>query len=74
VPTNDSNPLWLVQATATAAVTSDTDIIDGDEGANDALLDEWPMPTWFGAPVWHMHESLARLERLAFEWPRRWTN
>ncbi|MDI3356654.1 hypothetical protein MO767_20220 [Pseudomonas sp. UYIF39] len=46
------------------------DVIDGDERANDALLDEWPLPRWFGAPVWHMHESLERLERLASGWPR----
>lgn len=41
------------------------DVIDGDEAANDALLDEWPLGAMFGAPVWHMHESLSRLERLA---------
>jgi hypothetical protein len=41
------------------------DVIDGDEDANDALLDEWPLGAMFGAPVWHMHESLDRLERLA---------
>lgn len=46
------------------------DVIDGDEAANDALLYEWPLPRWFGAPVWHMHESLGRLERLAAGWPR----
>jgi hypothetical protein len=46
------------------------DVIDGDEAANDALLDEWPLPLWFGAPVWHMHESLERLERLAHQYPR----
>jgi len=46
------------------------DVIDGDEVANDALLAEWPLPRWFGAPVWHMHESLERLERLASAWPR----
>lgn len=45
-------------------------VIDGDEKANDALLEEWPLPRWFGAPVWHMHESLERLERLASGWPR----
>lgn len=49
------------------------DVIDGSEEDNDALLAEW---TWrgkdacVGAPVWHLHESLERLERLAFEWPR----
>jgi hypothetical protein len=46
------------------------DVIDGSEADNDALLTEWPLPKWFGAPVWHMHESLDRLERLAASWPR----
>ena len=46
------------------------DVIDGDEAANDALLAEWPLPRWFGAPVWHMHERFDRLLRLAQEWPR----
>lgn len=46
------------------------DVIDGGEAENDALLAEWPLPKWFGAPVWHMHESLERLERLASTWPR----
>lgn len=46
------------------------DVIDGDEEANDELLKAWPLPRWFGAPVWHMHESLARLQVLVSEWPR----
>lgn len=46
------------------------DVIDGSEADNDALLTEWPFPRWFGAPVWHLHESLNRLERLTHEWPR----
>ena len=46
------------------------DVIDGGEAENDALCAEWPLPRWFGAPVWHMHESLDRLERLASAWPR----
>lgn len=43
------------------------DVIDGDELANDQLLAEWPahLP---GVPVWHLHESLERLERLSREW------
>ena len=41
------------------------DVIDGSEEDNDALLKDCPFPTWFGAPVWHMHESFDRLERLA---------
>ena len=51
------------------------DVIDGDEQANDALVAEWPWgreakSKWVGAPVWHMHESIDRLRRLALEWPR----
>lgn len=46
------------------------DVIDGNEADNDSLLAEWPLPKWFGAPVWHMHESMDRLERLASVWPR----
>lgn len=46
------------------------DTITGSEADNDALVDEWPLPRWFGAPVWHLHESFARLERLAMDWPR----
>lgn len=46
------------------------DVIDGSEADNDALIAEWPLPRWFGAPVWHMHESLERLYRLVTEWPR----
>lgn len=46
------------------------DVIDGSEADNDALLSEWPLGKFFGAPVWHMHESLERLERLAADWHR----
>jgi hypothetical protein len=49
------------------------DVIDGDEAANDALLHRWPWrlsAPWLGAPVWHMHESLHRLDGLARDWPR----
>lgn len=45
------------------------DVIDGDEAANDALLAEWPLGV-FGVPVWHLHEGLDRLARLAGAWPR----
>lgn len=45
------------------------DVIDGDEAANDALVEAWPHGA-FGAPVWHMHESIARFERLCLRWPR----
>ncbi|MGF6856017.1 hypothetical protein [Paraburkholderia sp. CI3] len=49
------------------------DVIDGDEVANDALVAEWPWryrAPWTGAPVWHLHESLGRLGRLALAFPR----
>jgi hypothetical protein len=50
------------------------DVIDGGEDDNDALVAEWPWQDsktkWVGAPVWHMHESIDRLVRLANEWPR----
>lgn len=46
------------------------DVIDGNEADNDALLAEWPMSLHQGVPVWHMHESMARLERLSADWPR----
>lgn len=44
------------------------DEIEGDEAANDALLAAWPRHIR-GVPVWHMHESIQRLERLCAEWP-----
>ena len=46
------------------------DVIDGTEEDNDLLLWMCPLPKWFGAPVWHMHESLERLERLVSNYPR----
>lgn len=49
------------------------DVIDGGEAENDALIAEWPwtkLAPWIGAPVWHMHESPARLRMLADKFPR----
>lgn len=46
------------------------DVIDGSEADNDALAADWPFERHLAAVVWHTNESLARLERLAFEWPR----
>lgn len=43
------------------------DVIDGDEEANDALLASWPKELR-GVPVWHLHESIKRLEQLANNW------
>ena len=44
------------------------DVIDGSEAENDALLEEWPGHVE-GVPVWHLHESWERLDRLC-QWPR----
>ena len=45
------------------------DVIDGSEASNDELLTEWPFEC-FGTPVFHLHESLDRLKRLADKFPR----
>jgi hypothetical protein len=57
---------WLEYQTTWAIIP---DVIDGDEDANDALIAEWPFGAR-GAPVWHMHEDIDRLVRLAETWPR----
>lgn len=44
------------------------DVIDGTEHDNDALLLEYVGPGW--VPIWHLHESLRRLERLVHTYPR----
>ena len=46
------------------------DVIDGDEQANDNLLATNRLPKELVAPVWHLHERLDRLLKLADEWPR----
>jgi len=44
------------------------DVIDGNEADNDALLTDCRAPEY--VPVWHLHESLDRLDRLVSSWPR----
>lgn len=60
---------WL-QNPLTWAVLPDT--IDGDEADNDRLLNEWAWMTagYQTSPVWHLHESLTRLQRLAATYGR----
>jgi hypothetical protein len=43
------------------------DVIDGDESANDVMTADWPREIR-GVPVWHLHESIERLQRLASGW------
>jgi hypothetical protein len=57
---------WLDYPTTWAVIP---DVIDGDEADNDRLITEWPFGDR-GVPVWHMHESLERLYRLAERWSR----
>jgi hypothetical protein len=46
------------------------DQIDGTEQENDKLLCAWPLGPDISVPVWHMHESVHRLERLINRYPR----
>lgn len=46
------------------------DVIDGSEDDNDTFLSDWQLPPAVSVPVYHMHESLARLERLVWDYPR----
>lgn len=46
------------------------DVIDGTENENDRLVRDCPFPKHMAAPVWHMHESLIRLQWLARTYPR----
>lgn len=43
------------------------DVIDGGESENDSLIEDWPQYI-SAVPVWHMHESMRRLERLCSDW------
>jgi hypothetical protein len=57
---------WLAYQTSWAVIP---DVITGDTDANDALIKQWPHGHR-GAPVWHMHEPLERLQKLCDNWPR----
>lgn len=57
------------------------DVIDGTEEENDAMLQAWVLPCAISVPVWHLHESFDRLDRLCRTYPRvalgssgRWAN
>jgi len=59
---------WLRHPCVEWAVIPDR--IDGSEADNDALLRDWCMPAAVSVPVYHMHESIERLVRLAADYPR----
>lgn len=46
------------------------DRIGGTEAENLALAAAWPFRRDVGAVVWHLHESMDHLARLADDWPR----
>lgn len=46
------------------------DVIDGSEEDNDALIAGCPYSASIMSPVWHLHESLERLDRLIGSFPR----
>ena len=47
------------------------DVIDGNEQDNDALIGRFEEAglALYGVPVWHLHESIDRLQRLCEAWP-----
>jgi len=51
------------------------DVIDGDEKDNAKLISKWEKDCFYpkkieGCPVWHLHESMERLDRLCRHWDR----
>jgi hypothetical protein len=60
--------LWLRHPSVDWCVIPD--VIDGTEDMNDALLDVWHLPLAVSVPVYHLHESLDRLDRLVSRFPR----
>jgi len=50
------------------------DVVDGTEEDNDELIADWigKCHTFYrrGVPVWHLHESMTRLERMVRTWDR----
>jgi len=49
------------------------DVIDGTESDNIGMIAKWResgVPFSLSVPVWHMHESLERLQYMAVSWPR----
>ncbi len=46
------------------------DLIDGTEEENDYLIHSWPLCPSISVPVWHLHESLGKLDWLVSAYPR----
>jgi hypothetical protein len=75
-PVADWGPFWEWAQEMTSMPSCDfvvlPDVIDGSEADNDDLIAEAQnrLPEWSLAPVWHLHESIGRLESLANEFSR----
>lgn len=41
------------------------DVIDGTDADNDAMLNEWPLGSAHGVPVYHLHEDIGRIRMMA---------
>jgi len=54
---------WLDHPTTWAVIP---DVIEGAEAANDKLMAQWPHGTRQGWAVWHLHESLHRLQKIVY--------
>jgi hypothetical protein len=46
------------------------DVIDGSVKENDALVYAWPLSHAYSVPVYHLHEPVGRIARLAQSFPR----
>jgi hypothetical protein len=60
--------VWLSHPACDWAIIPD--VIGGTEAENDELVAAWPHGRHTGVPVWHLNESIERLEHLAHYWPR----
>jgi hypothetical protein len=73
-PIKDWSPFWAWAEQMVKVPSCDfvvlPDVIDGSEADNDWLIGECPLPEFFAAPVWHLHERIDRLESLAADFPR----
>ncbi len=58
---------WLAHPSCDWAIIPD--VINGDEAANRALVDEWPHGDR-GVPVWHLNETLGQLAWMAERFSR----
>lgn len=64
---NEFVDLWKTHPAFDWAIIPDK--IDGTEDENDQLIKDWKFPDFMSVPVYHLHESTQRLERLINRFP-----